>query len=398
MIESMVKMKLVWLCPYPLDHINGIKLNRKVKGNGLWLVNLANELRKRSDLDFHIVTYTAQINKNIQISDNGIKFHILKYQIPFIKKGFPSIFRIDVLFWYFPLVGRILNLLNDINPDIVHAHGTENCYSLVANRYKKCPSIISIQGIINDLVKFTPSFYFYLQKYVEKSSVKNGLNFGCRTDWDRSFVSSTNPEAKIFYLPEAIGRCFFDTVWEGVGTESVTFIGSIMQRKGVTDLIKAFKLVNNKFPNTKLNLIGTGDSDYIAKIKVLIIQLGLENNINWLGNLNSQQIAVLLQHTSVYVLPSYSDNSPNSLCEAMAVGVPTVAYSTGGISSLINNGVTGFLVDEGNIIELGNCIAKILSESEEQSRISFSAREVAIKRNDPVFVAEKYLDCYKELV
>lgn len=394
----MDRIKLIWLGPYPLDQIKGLQLNKTMIGHGMWLLNLANEIRKRSDIDFHVITYSAHINKDVQVFEDAITFHVLKYQMPFIKKGFPFFFRIDVLSWYFPLVGRIEKLLIKIKPDIIHAHGTESCYTLAANRYKKCPSIISIQGIINEYFKISPTFEYQLQKIIEKNSIINGINFGCRTEWDSSFVRLINPAANIIFLPEAIGKCFFEKQWEGAGLHMITFVGSIISRKGVADLIKACAIVKHEYPNFLLNIIGNGQSDYVTKMKELIDKLGLTQNVIWHGNCNSERIADLLQYTTVYVLPTYSDNSPNSLCEAMAVGVPSVAYSTGGVPSLITNLVDGFLVVPGNIEGLGLTINKILSDYEKQIQISFSARKRGIERNEPVGVSELYIYTYKRLI
>jgi Glycosyltransferase len=394
----MDKIKIVWLAPFPLDQINGLTLSKVVKGNGTWLLNLASELRKRGDIDFHIITYSAKIGEDVQVFDDGITFHILKYQIPIVKKGFPYFFRIDVLIWYFPLVKRMHRLLDNLNPDIVHAHGTESCYALAANRYKKCPSIISIQGIINEYVKISPTVYFRLQKRIERNTIINGVNFGCRTDWDKSFVSSINKSANIIYLPEAIGACFFEEQWKGAGLNTLTFVGSIIERKGILDLIRACTNVKSKYPNFILNLIGTGPSDYVAQVKALVTEIGLTNNVIWHGSRSSEQIAEILKSTTVYVLPTYSDNSPNSLCEAMAVGVPSVAYSTGGVPSLIKHNVDGFLVNAGEINTLGETICRIMGDSALQIRISISAKKVGVARNNPVSVCETYMHCYNSLI
>lgn len=397
-LQSQYKIKIVWLAPYPLDQIKDLKLKKVVKGNGMWLLNLASEIKKRSDIDFHVITFTAQISTDLQIIDDGITYHVLKYQLPFTNKGFPYFFRTDILFWYYPLVGRMIKLLDQLKPDLIHAHGTESCYALAANRYEKCPSIISIQGIIGEYVKISPSVEFKLQKFIEKNTIRNGINFGCRTDWDKKFVISINSNANIIYLPEAIGSCFYEREWNGIGSNSITFVGSIIERKGVADLIRTCKNIKRKFPDLILNLIGTGKPDYIAHLKELVDQYGLTKNVIWHGSCSSERIAEILQSTTVFVLPTYSDNSPNSLCEAMAAGVPSVAYSSGGVPSLINNNVDGFLIETGDEDILGDTICRIMDDSELQLQISSSARKTGLGRNYPQNVAELYIRCYKNLI
>ena len=81
-----------------------------------------------------------------------------------------------------------------------------------------------------------------------------------------------------------------------------------------------------------------------------------------------------LAQATIYVLPSYAEGLPMGVLEAMAAGTPTIATTVGGIPDAIEDEVTGFLVEPGDIQTLTERIAQLLADAELRSRFAVAAR------------------------
>ena len=123
-------IRICWLAPFPVDYLlPEIKVTRNIDiGYGKWLVNLAEAFSKRKDIELHIIMHEAKIPFDQYIFKNNIHFHVLRYSF-IIGKGFPSYLPLNVISWYYSIVNKILNKVKEINPDLVHAHGTEGAFS-----------------------------------------------------------------------------------------------------------------------------------------------------------------------------------------------------------------------------------------------------------------------------
>ncbi len=394
------KLKVLWLAPYPIDRVlpPAKLLNSRKQGKANWLVNLAGVLANNFPVELHILCHSANINKNEFVIQNNIQFHIIHYKMPFIKKGFPQYFRYDIWSKYSGFIKPSLKLVNEIKPDIIHIHGTEGAFGLLSGKLNEYPIIISMQGIINELYKRNIRPSRIIQKKQEKSVIRNNINFGCRTNWDKSIVLNYNKKAKIFYLPEAINEIFYNVNWQDENRKEILFVGAIMKRKGIEDLLKVIVLLKNEFEDIRLWIVGKGNEKYIQKLKKYSIKNKINKNIVWLGFQNSNEIASKMKNIAVYVLPSYADNSPNSLCEAMAAGVPAVAYASGGIPSLIENGVNGLLVTTGHVTGLVEAVRSLLINNALRIKLHENARRTAFERNYPKVVAEITYKTYNTII
>lgn len=117
----------------------------------------------------------------------------------------------------------------------------------------------------------------------------------------------------------------------------ITFIGRLIEGKGVQDLIEAFNKIEDK--NYTLNIIGDGNYknilEKIARVNPRIIFWGAKD---------ASAIKTILNKTSIFINPSYSEGLPTSVLEAGAMGVATIATNVGGTKEIIDNNKNGFLI------------------------------------------------------
>ena len=127
---------------------------------------------------------------------------------------------------------------------------------------------------------------------------------------------------------------------------------------------------------------------------------GVKHNqlgITFLGKLNSEQIADKMVSSDLFVHPSHVDNSPNSISEAMMVGMPVIATNVGGIPSLIKNRGNGLLFQDGDSLDLASKILELSENKELSKRLGENARDTSLERHDKEKVIEDLLTVYRSL-
>lgn len=392
------KLKVAWLAPYPPERLcpELMMVRRSRAHPASWIVNLADALSRKQDIDLHVVTATSGISKSQTISRDGITFHVIRHTFPFTTRGFPPYLRLDLLTRYARLRRRITETLISLQPDLVHVHGTEFGYGLTALDCK-VPTIISIQGVVNHLARISPTLAFRLQAPIETRVIREAKYFGSRTDWANQFIRTLNPAAIIYDLPEAMHPLFFGHRSEHSNPQ-LLFVGSVEQRKGIADLLKAMPIVAAECPGITLAVVGGGSKNYSASLKQRARDLGVEANIRWLGSKTTAEVAALHANSMILVHPSHLDNSPNSVAEAMASGLPVIATNVGGIPSMIENGITGLLTPARDYRQLAQAILFLLHNEPERKRMASRAREIALQRHLPSSVAEKTMRIYQDMI
>ena len=105
-----------------------------------------------------------------------------------------------------------------------------------------------------------------------------------------------------------------------------------------------------------------------------------------------------ITNSTVYVHPSYIDNSPNSVCEAQILGVPVIAANVGGLPSIINNGETGFLVPANDPYQMAYLIHLLQKDEILNQRIGENAHLQALKRHDRNTIIKQLLEVYDNIL
>jgi glycosyltransferase involved in cell wall biosynthesis len=350
------------------------------------------------DVELHLLTFNPYVPFYQVIVRDGITFHVIKNGVPGMPKGYPYYFPFDALTGYFFETRNVLKIIEDISPQIIHVQGTESAFGNIALK-QKSPFIVSIQGIITEYFQTNPSLFFRIQKKHEQNLVRKAKYFGCRTDWDKEFVSGLNAKAEIFHLNEAVNPLFFESQWRDTGGYRLVFVGSLIQRKGVEELLDSVGILKKRFPDISLRMIGghAGPS-YMKLLRSKCEEMHIANSVSFLGVRTPKEIKEILLESHVFVLPTYNDNSPNSLAEAMVLGMPVVASGVGGIPSIVEDGVNGMLCEQKNAEHLANVITRLLNNRALMAELGVNARRVAVARHEPKLVAQTTMDAYRKIL
>ncbi|MGA8831132.1 MAG: glycosyltransferase [Desulfomonilaceae bacterium] len=143
------------------------------------------------------------------------------------------------------------------------------------------------------------------------------------------------------------------------GRVRIIFVGSLIPKKGLQDLINA--MGNPEFRNTTLTIVG--DGYYSENLKDLAREK-LKNHceIFWKGITPPREVAKLMRQSDILVLPSYTEGSPNVVKEAMASGLPVIGTRVGGVPDLVSHGKTGLLYEPGDVEALRECLFKLVKD------------------------------------
>ncbi|MEI6681817.1 MAG: glycosyltransferase family 4 protein [Bacteroidota bacterium] len=393
-------MKIIWLSNYNFSaYKNIIPFTRKdfPFHPSTWIVNLASILSKDESVELHIVTVSPYIKADFEFTADNIHFHILKYSFPFSTRGFPDKMPLDILSQYSTVISKFIRYINIIRPDIIHAHGTEYLYGLVGIK-SKFPLLISIQGVVASIYKTDPSFRFFLQTKIERKTILKNRFFACRTEFDKNHIRSLNKNAVIFTLHEAINPCFFTSQWKAEKKQTLLFVGSIIERKGIFTLLQSMIVVKSLFPEVFLHIVGDGNPKYINGLKQFCLVNNIDKHICFEGSKTPNEILKYQIDSQVFILPSYCENSPNSIAEAMVVGMPVIGSNVGGIPSMITDNVNGLLFDYTDYKELAAKIILLLGDINLRTSLGASARIMAESKYLPLNVASSVIKAYTEII
>lgn len=163
------------------------------------------------------------------------------------------------------------------------------------------------------------------------------------------------------------------------GPYRILSVGRLVAKKGYDDLLKALALLDREGVDFEFLHIGSGELE--EKVRRLAAQLNLQRRVRLLGTLAHDQVLSHYRRAHCLALACKvaengdRDGIPNVLVEAMAVGVPVVSTRVSAIPELVEDGVTGTLVDAGQPEAMARAIARVLTQQEGRGAMLARARE-----------------------
>ena len=414
-------MHVLWFTGVQLPAVSGVGLNRAG-----WQEGLRQALyRENPDLKLSIASFGPESYKPFEV-ENATYYSILREQVPvnrwkrMLESWKHRTFRsVDLT--------RVLAVYQEVQPDMVFIFGTENPFGLLSNRFS-VPTIISIQAVINGLVDnlfsghpknlMIREFFsretiigqgifhkWWVQKKhtrIESEIYRKNKFFCGRTDWDHEWMKCLNSGARYFHIDRVLRDVFYHAEWDlGSSVEHRIFsLCGNASFKGSITLIQALAyLKQDGNDQIKLRLAGVDSSSKVGKyICEMMKKFDLADQVDLLGRINSQQIIAEMETARIFVLPSHMDNSPNSLAEAMIVGMPCIASNAGGIPTMINDGVDGLLYPHNESKTLAGKIKTLISDPTSAQSLGRNARKIALERHDPSRIAKETIAVYDEVI
>lgn len=252
------------------------------------------------------------------------------------------------------LLKRMVQQIKKASPDIVHVHGlqSEGFYGVLAAKLAGCRCIITtVHGFAFDGQKKYSLKWLMYRYLVEPLTLRlsNKVYCVCQYASERSIISKNTSANNCGYIHNAAGELNCNQsrnqVREkfGIRPNETVFIiaGRVSKDKGFDILAQAIKLLNNSTTH-KFRLMVVGDGEYMEDFRTNMSNEIASNQVIIVGQTNN--VADYLGASDIFVLPSYHENLPIALLEAGKMGLPCIASNVGGISEIIENEKTGFLI------------------------------------------------------
>jgi len=165
-------------------------------------------------------------------------------------------------------------------------------------------------------------------------------------------------------------------------------------QKNPKDLIKAAKIVTDKYPES-IFLIA-GDGELRGEMERLISSLDLEVKVKLIGW--RRDIPEILAISDVFALTSLWEGLPRSILEAMCLKLPVVAYAVDGVKEVVKDGVTGFLVRPFDIENMASQILKLLNDEKSSKALGQKGFESVTEEFDINFMVKKQEALYINII
>jgi glycosyltransferase involved in cell wall biosynthesis len=187
---------------------------------------------------------------------------------------------------------------------------------------------------------------------------------------------------------------FDDDLPELHGRPLLLSIGNFEERKGHDDLMRALVIVRTRVPDIALIVLG-GGRPYIRDLCQLRADLGLDGCVYFLENVPHRKVFSYLSRARVFALATKREGFPLALLEAGAAGLPVVSTRVPGVVDVIQDGVTGRLVEAGDWKALAAAILRLLEEPQEAARLASNFRHEIQQRLAWRHHFEKYREVYR---
>lgn len=416
-------MKVLWIVNMVFPEV-AEKLNLKTSTSGGWLLDLARGVANSNEVELGVMTYYSG-TEFIDIIHNKVRYFLLpgggRRLLHKNKKTGEDCKKIVEIF----------------KPDIIHIHGTEYApgYEML-KVHPEIPTVLTIQGVIKRIaeeyygglsllqlfkmirvrdvlrgkVPFTYKLLFKKNAKREIEVLKKVKYVTGRTDWDKSTMLSVNPNLRYFRCNYNLREAFYNSEkWSADTMTPHTIITNAghYSLKGIHIVIKALAIVKNKYPDVKLFIPGGGKaengrllnpSSYTRYILKMVKEFGLDENVEFVGNIGPDKVAEYLRSSNVCVVSSAIEGASATLCEAMMIGTPSISSYRGGMTDLLTDKVNGFTYDFPEYPQLALRIVELFENNELAKTFSERTIELANIRHDRKRNPREMIEVYKEIL
>ncbi len=393
--------------------------------SGGWLTGQLTALQGRKDLQLTVACVDGRRRKALCGTRDDVTYHIL------------------------PETGALPRLLREARPDLVHLWGTEYAAAsalLEAAREQNIPALVGIQGVMQDcaahLCDGVPEAYRHstpldraLDRLIPGAQLdKLQANFNAlaqseaallgkarhvtgRTAFDRRAVAALAPGAHYYPCNETLRPLFYQgPLWHprNFGRAPVLLLSQgNYPLKNLHTVLQALPAILERWPDARLRIAGWPPLDkgpllrplvdrlfpYQRYCRRLAARLGVSGHIRYTGPLDAAAMRQAYLDADLFLLPSLSENSPNSLGEAMLLGLPCVASAAGGIPDMLTDGVEGRLYGAAlDADALARTVTEVLTRPDGGAALGLAARTRALATHDPTTNAAALWGIYETIV
>lgn len=294
---------------------------------------------------------------------------------------------------------QFARLINQFKPDVIQANAADTLKFAVFSKSLfnwRVPIVFRNANKIGDFINSTPKRLlnkFFMDHVAHVISVSEL----CKED----FIETFNFERKSVINVEIgidlkqVGELPVDLEHIYKRGPVIVNVASLVREKNHKGLLNIFKNITVLHPNVQLIIVGKGVLQ--PELALLAKELNITSQVHFLGSRND--VLEIVKQASAFVLPSHIEGLPGVILEAQYCKVPVVAYNVGGISEVLENGKTGYLVQKNNEIAFREAVTNILNRcsTEKLAGLTDNAYQQVVTKFDNHKIAQRFVDVYKNI-
>ena len=413
-------MKILWLCNLVLpDFSQEFEIKRNNFGG--WMTAMMYELEKREEIN---ISFCFPIYDKSRLKNGNYNGH----------DYYTYLDDVNAETYDAGLIEAFEQILKKTDPDVVHIWGTEYPHTTAMlwackNKGFLNKSVVDIQGLVSVCSKHylagiskeyrnlkgksaismeEDKILFEKCGKCEIESIRMARHVMGRTDWDRACVEAINPSIQYHLCNRILRSIFYDYAgkwkYNRCKQHSVFVSQASYPIKGFHYLLQALPIIIRRYSDTHVYVAGKDifnveeKEPYAVYLEELMEQLDLKEHISFIGKQNEKQMIQQYLKANVYVSASTIENSPNSLSEAMILGVPCVASYVGGSYNNMTFNVDGFLYPHNEPALLAYYICKVFENRDNLcERFSNNSVHKMLEAANPERNADSVVQTYNEI-
>lgn len=416
----MDKIKVVWICHFSNSQTRAkmklssnrflYRLIKKTTGKEAknieykdiapWISILIQEFEKFDNVELHVISPQVGLKRLFtEFEINGIFYH---FYTPDISLFLSALIK-NVKLWlkYQPGSPIVKRFIKKIKPDIVNLIGAENYYhSCVVLDLKDMPILSTCQTIYTNPQRliFNQNADKTKNWAIELLIQQKLKYFGCGGRMHRDLLLENNPDAIVFrsYLPAKMPPTVEEQVKE---YDFVCFAAGHGGNKGTEDAIKALAIVKKSKQDVTLNIVGRCSIEVQKSLNLLILDLGLSENVVFHGYfVEHDDMFRQVKKSSFAVLPVSMDIISSTTREAMFLGLPVITYKTSGTPLLNKDKECVLLADIGDINKIAENMILLLESESLAEVLTINSKEYIELNFNNSFEAKNLVDTYSAII
>ena len=415
-------MRILWFANSASYMMSAETTGSQGYNGGGWIPSLLQKLKQQKE-----VTLGVCFTRN-ELPFKLVQKSVTYYAIPHHRKRWKDKIQ-DIIYYKKAKRDMILwphyeehfrRVIDDFKPDIIEIFGSE-LYLGLATFVAPCPVVLHVQGLLSLYIyawlppgvsyrsylfqdwypkriyeRFQLYTYWRRSCYREQQVLRHTKHVIGRTWWDEQATKLLNPERVYHYGGEILRPEFYCEPHRTLPKRlTIVTTTSNPMYKGFDYVLQTANVLKNVMHfDFDWLVYGNVNPTFPQKFTGLCYA---DLNIQLMGVASAATLCESLQNATLFFQPSYIENSPNAVCEAQMMGVPVVATNVGGTASLLEDGVTGFLIPANDPYMAVSRIMQLQEDRTLNRKMGLVGRETAGKRHARDAIVNGLLEIFNKV-
>jgi teichuronic acid biosynthesis glycosyltransferase TuaC len=295
---------------------------------------------------------------------------------------------------------RRVQKLHSVKPiDVIHAHAALPCGHAAAllSRRLNIPFVVTVHGLDVFNTCFLGGLPAGWRREVSLDVYRAARTVICISGKVQEILKAGTPACSAI-VHNGVDPILFSPNPDEMGPfdPEILVVGTLLRSKGHELVLRALGNLKLSFPQLRCRIIGEGPDR--ARLESLVRELGIGQQVQFVGRQSRAEVAEAMRRCSVFALPSWNEGLGCVYLEAMACGKPVIACRGQGIEELIEHGKNGWLIPVDGIEQLAHGLSTLLGSPELCARIGAAGRRTILEKLTLSHQAQHLARIYRQAI